>query len=1057
MGNRRFPMAVLLFAGMLFLSVVDGTSHPSWVVRVGTLFNIWNERGNPDMNQAQALAAFVMGIKEINANSTISGNFQFEWTVANLADPRGGHNAAGAARQADYLVSSVNWPVLSSSSPPNFLGTYAATPQYVATENSGAITASDSQNGVDLVVGGNNNEETMTADIIYATRKLIQIHTVANETALGNGVVYPFKLQTNPIESYQGMVLQQLMCNEFDTKNVVLFYTDSTSGTKARMENLDGTYCPFNVQGQFIVAPAPWDYTEVFYTLINSGAEPRYFVFFTDPLTASQLILQGSALGLFGPGCQLFGPADVTVPEFITNDIANTAVTGNGGRERGSTVSANAPFTRDQIAKLMKGYLGVRYAPGYGMRGAARGGTYKGADFYERFTVLTAAALCDQKDSFGVLAFRKTGASGQDCVFDGIAKAKTASLTASGVRSITLVSTLDISVGAVVSGTGIVTGTTVATVTSNTNIITLSGPTTSSTIAAGTVLTFTSSPFSFLALRDSQNDGRKVYPFAPHAYDAIHAAAHGVRKLEINNGFTTNASTKFDLDLLMNVLIDDVDFIGATGRINFFEGMEEFNTYARGGREQGHTYTLWNFNPQTFSDGATNDSVFSYTGTWNIKTNRSGEWESGGVKWCDATGATNAEYADEGGNYPCASVLFNTLDGGKPSSTPPYSTDTPPAIIKIGGFFSLIDSVTGKTDQLQAQALAAFLMAVKDVNAATRFKHPFKLKTAVFGGTGFTAAVEAASYMIEKAFGGSGVDVIIGAGLDVATMASDSMLAGAKVVQIHTRAQETRLGKGVDYPYKIQTCTLDSFMGMVLQSIMCQTYGYHKMAIFATNDEIGTMSTMESGENTYCEINRITMSSQRFDLGATDLSEWDLDINNAIQGGSRVFLFFLPYDAAARVIVRGYQLGLFGMNTQLFINQYSLTPLFTQMVYSLTKSHATTKTILRGLVGVKYAPNFNLRYPADHVGASQPMLSDPYKLKPKNGKQFLEAFKNLPSTAGIPQSSGGRYVDCDQAKDDAEEYFLWREQRRANRSDPQVLCTGIDFQGKFLQADGTDV
>jgi len=77
--------------------------------------------------------------------------------------------------------------------------------------------------------------------------------------------------------------------------------------------------------------------------------------------------------------------------------------------------------------------------------------------------------------------------------------------------------------------------------------------------------------------------------------------------------------------------------------------------------------------------------------------------------------------------------------------------------------------------------------------------------------------VSAAAYFLNDAFTGTGVDIVVGAGGDDATMAMDAMYNSAKLVQIHALAQSTLLGDGLVYHYKVQTVPIDSFMGMALQ------------------------------------------------------------------------------------------------------------------------------------------------------------------------------------------------------------------------------------------------
>lgn len=240
---------------------------------------------------------------------------------------------------------------------------------------------------------------------------------------------------------------------------------------------------------------------------------------------------------------------------------------------------------------------------------------------------------------------------------------------------------------------------------------------------------------------------------------------------------------------------------------------------------------------------------------------------------------------------------------------------------------------------------------------------------------------------------------------------------------------------------------------------MCDTYNYHKTAVFATNDDMGTKSSMESGDGTYCEISKLSTSTVRFDLGLSDgkvdLAQWDSEIDNALYGGARVFLLFMPPETAARLLVRGYDKGLFREGTQIFINKVALTPVLTETVNSITMSKEKTKAVLKGIIGISFAPAFNWRYPAGFIRPNVPE-QDPYNLMPKEAHEFIDAFKSLASTAGTPDATTG-LIDCDQARDDAGHTYLWREQGHENKSEAQIQCAGIDFSATFTDPDGSDI
>jgi hypothetical protein len=147
-------------------------------------------------------------------------------------------------------------------------------------------------NGVDLVVGAGNNKETLAQDQFFVQRKILQIHTVANDTQFGIGTLFPYKIQTVPVESFQGMVMQQMLCSpEFNggqnSSRIVIFFSPDMYGIKARMESKDGTYCAIECLAELIVENAPQDYTTTLAQLAALDVSPRYFLFHTNALTAN--------------------------------------------------------------------------------------------------------------------------------------------------------------------------------------------------------------------------------------------------------------------------------------------------------------------------------------------------------------------------------------------------------------------------------------------------------------------------------------------------------------------------------------------------------------------------------------------------------------------------------------------------------------------------------------------------------------------------------------------------------------------------------------------------
>ena len=150
-------------------------------------------------------------------------------------------------------------------------------------------------------------------------------------------------------------------------------------------------------------------------------------------------------------------------------------------------------------------------------------------------------------------------------------------------------------------------------------------------------------------------------------------------------------------------------------------------------------------------------------------------------------------------------------------------------IIKIGGYFNVINpSNVSQLSLEQAQSMAAFMMAINEINEGDTLLPNYELRVAVRSGTDdFSGAVSAAEYLsLDVAFqkyinpssiyvSGShiGVDVVIGAGSNIQTTGMNQFFNGRQLVQVHTVANDPQLEVGANYPYKIATVPSSSFEG----------------------------------------------------------------------------------------------------------------------------------------------------------------------------------------------------------------------------------------------------
>jgi hypothetical protein len=279
-------------------------------------------------------------------------------------------------------------------------------------------------------------------------------------------------------------------------------------------------------------------------------------------------------------------------------------------------------------------------------------------------------------------------------------------------------------------------------------------------------------------------DGTDIYPYTPHAYDAVYAVAYA-----LNDMFETNQARTMDGKVLNQDLLDPyvVNFAGVTGTFRIYSGSSVYPFNKKGDREIGLTYKIFNYNVSL--------SDFAFVGTYS----------DNGITLCDS----KTRLLD---GSPCQSIVYNTRDNLPAGNFAPFSQDTTPRVIKLGGFFKPFDD-KNVPDIHQAQCLAAFLMAIKEINANKALLPKTRIVSGIVSGAGFIGAITAATLLTQDEFGGTGVDIVVGAGDDIETIAMNQIFSQSSTIQIHTISQAVELLQGESFPWRLQTSPLASYQG----------------------------------------------------------------------------------------------------------------------------------------------------------------------------------------------------------------------------------------------------
>jgi len=478
-------------------------------------------------------------------------------------------------------------------------------------------------------------------------------------------------------------------------------------------------------------------------------------------------------------------------------------------------------------------------------------------------------------------------------------------------------------------------------------------------------------------------DGENMYPYAPHAYDAVYAIAHSLQNMFEDNQFLSINSAK-----LYNMFLDPsaISFEGVTGMFKVNSGESIYPFVSRGDRNTGQTYKIFNYQPK-------------FGGLALI-----GKFSDSGIVLCNTT----MSVID---GFSCVPPVYNTVNNNPAGNYPPYTHLTTPAVVKIGGLFQLFDS-NNNQNFLQAQCLESFIMAIEEVNANPILLPTTTLLSGIESGVGFTGAIDAARALISSKFGGTGVDIVIGSGDDTETQSSSEVFTRSNIIQIHTVSKAVEMSQGSIYPWRLQTTPLASYQGQMLRVVACNVMKLKRIAVFVIDNLFGakTLADFENGHST-CEMKVVSTSTVV--IGQTDFLA---AIQTAKQAETRLFLIiFQDPVMAGQLLEQGYNLGLFRQGTAVL----GCEEVTTHQTWEAMSKNSDVPSIMKGFIGVRYS-------------AALGMMTNP------QGEAFIKNFISRKNTQYI--SSNGS-IECNEgALDDSGDFFLYSERGSAG-----VVCGGIQF------------
>jgi hypothetical protein len=330
--------------------------------------------------------------------------------------------------------------------------------------------------------------------------------------------------------------------------------------------------------------------------------------------------------------------------------------------------------------------------------------------------------------------------------------------------------------------------------------------------------------------------------------------------------------------------------------------------------------------------------------------------------------------------------------------------------IGIGGMFPTVTQ-TGEFDSSQAHHLAAFLLAIENIND----KHDgiyddllpdHTLVSAIQAPAG-TVQVGTAMANWASAFNNTGVFGFVSALPNDETVVADMIGVQSKIFQVNSVARDTRLSQYVYMPYRFMTVSVTSFDGLVMQSMLCDYFEARKLVIITDSgyDSRGTVNEL------------LDESSCTFDVLETIeirvMADYEWVLKDAMATGARYFALVLYEPGmAAGFLTHAHEEGAFNDDSVIVITEKMATDIFDHFSPS-----ADVAAIMKGVFSVEYWPEYSVQ-------------NSPF------GMDFVSRFAAQPSTTG--SIVNGKHV-CNDAMDDNGQFYLYRAQNNAS------LCTGLDF------------
>jgi hypothetical protein len=275
------------------------------------------------------------------------------------------------------------------------------------------------------------------------------------------------------------------------------------------------------------------------------------------------------------------------------------------------------------------------------------------------------------------------------------------------------------------------------------------------------------------------------------------------------------------------------------------------------------------------------------------------------------------------------------------------------------------------------QELQSFLMGLDDVNLGQDYHFEFVLSNAHGQ---FDSAKETYT-MVNAAFNGK-VHSVISAVPDKESLITLQMLEDEKILTVITGAESEEMSSGINFPDKLRLVASASYDGIIMQQLIHEGFDYNNVAIFFTTDRNSVGNSMN--------FIKVKKGRKFHILSENEIDAYDDDyshfIHSAKDSGATVFVMFMDSFSCAKLLIQGYELGLFSDNQVIFtVEKCSGEELIKSIKDDYPEHIPNIPKLLKGVIGIKYDPTYSLTHS-------------------QKGKEFMARFQTSPATTNCSRN-----------------------------------------------------